>query len=168
MCTTNYIAIFGDLKPSLIFHVVGGINFLAGDDVDYYIHSKLDEPYRSMNELDEDAFEEWLAGFLYKDLIKNDKPVPENFDEDRPSLKVMLDWYENDEDQHYSEGSDAISRWEMLCEHDNELAAACDIISTYDENYCDIIPSIIKMDSSVKFALYMVNEAAKRILKQIT
>jgi len=46
----------GDID-SLVWSRMGrrGISFLAGDDVEYYIYSKLDPVYTDMVELDEDA-----------------------------------------------------------------------------------------------------------------
>lgn len=59
ICITRFgIAAFGDFG-SLVFNVGSsyGIGFLAGDDVEYYIHSKLDESCKK-KEFDQDYFDE--------------------------------------------------------------------------------------------------------------
>jgi len=57
--TKHSIYMSGDISSLLWKHVGSrGIAFLAGDDIHYYIHSKLDSAYRDKKELDKEAVEE--------------------------------------------------------------------------------------------------------------
>lgn len=80
--TTNYgfdltisrfgIAMFGD-TGALVFNVGAsyGLPFLAGDDVEYYIHSKLEQCCKE-TELDEDHYQEVLNSYVVRRLEQED------------------------------------------------------------------------------------------------
>lgn len=87
------IASFGD-TANLMFRVGAsyGLPFLAGDDIEYYIHSKLDECCKS-TELDEDHYQQILLETITEWLADNDYEAPAKGDmADDTYREILGDW----------------------------------------------------------------------------
>lgn len=180
------IATVGDID-GLTFNVglSYGVDFLAGDDIGYYIHSKLEEHCRE-REFDEDAFRAALVTGVCSQICEST-----NDDEQYSSLP---DWVRNDggvgEAGRWEEltdlvdtkfaavayGEDGHDFWEKL---DELLREASDItyveqahlfMSTYYEELglgCDYWEiTIDKPRDSLINRLYLINHAAKAIVAQ--
>lgn len=180
------IATVGDID-GLTFNVglSYGIEFLAGDDISYYIHSKLEEHCRE-REFDEDAFRAALVTGACSRICENTN------DEEQYSL--LPEWVRNDggvgEAGRWQElidlvdtkfaaiayGEDGHDFWEKL---DELLREASDIsyveqahlfMSAYYEELglgCDYWEiSIDKPRDSLINRLYLINHAAKAIVAQ--
>ncbi|QPG62113.1 hypothetical protein HFV04_021680 [Pseudomonas sp. BIGb0427] len=179
------IATVGDID-GLTFNVglSYGIEFLAGDDIGYYIHSKLEGHCRE-REFDEDAFRAALVTGVCNQVC-------EHIDEDQYS--DLPEWMRNDGGRHEAGrwdelrklvtehlaaieyGEDGRDFWDSLndrlseaddisyveqasmfmSEHHEELGLGCD--------YWEI--TIDKPRDSLINRLYLINHAAKAIVAQ--
>lgn len=160
VCMTHHIICVGDIQPNLIFeHAHGGVSFIAGDDVDYYIHSKLAQEYREQKDFDSNTFYRWMSNFMYDKLIENGLEAPEEWNRDEPDIEKISDWYDEQEDvlEYKNDGWKAFKEWNMS---DQELRDAQDIIYKYEG---DLDVPVEKTAFGVKHSLYMVCEAARRI-----
>ena len=180
------IAVVGDID-GLTFNVglSYGIEFLAGDDIGYYIHSKLEEHCRE-REFDEEAFRAALVTGVCSQICENTHDdelyaaLPEwmrndggcheagRWDELRKLVKEHLaaieyggdgrDFWDSLNDR-LSE-ADEISYLEQasmfMSEHHEELGLGCD--------YWEI--TIDKPRDSLINRLYLINHAAKAIIAQ--
>ena len=63
VCTPRAIYIHGDID-CLVWNVGRDISFLSGDDIDYYIHSKLTHDFRSQRDFDEEGLKEHLQDLV--------------------------------------------------------------------------------------------------------
>ena len=179
------IATMGDID-GLTFNVglSYGIEFLAGDDIGYYIHSKLEEHCRE-REFDEQAFRAALVTGVCSQVC-------EQIDEDQ--YDALPEWMRNDGGRHKAGrwdelrklvkehlaaieyGGDGRDFWDSLndrlseaedisyveqasmfmSEHHEELGLGCD--------YWEI--TIDKPRDSLINRLYLINHAAKAIVAQ--
>lgn len=129
----------GDIDP-LVWRVgerMGyGMGFLAGDDLNYYIYSKLDTIFRDKRELDEDALNSWLGEI--REAATDD-------DEDNEKI-YKIDELEDE-----------------LCHCDSIEQTFNAIYNALPEEFCDGAPNITKPSHGIMFGIYMVNHAAKKI-----
>lgn len=177
------IAIVGDIN-GLTFNVglSYGIEFLAGDDIGYYIHSKL-ERHCQEREFDEEAFRAALVNGVCERICENSEheqreSLPEwlksegtlgeagRWDELRALVKDKLSAIEYGEDGYdFWDGlsdrlyeADQVSytqeAHDLMSEHYEELGLGCD--------YWEI--TVDKPSDSLIDRLYMVNQAAKMII----
>ena len=182
--TTNYafdlvisrfgIAMFGD-TGSLVFNVGAsyGLKFLAGDDVEYYIHSKLDHDLKT-TELDEQAFEEAKIQYAVSRLengdVGDDWPAQDGIDCE--TYRVILgDWLtaERDKLKSYDPAWDTLNYLfgfldgsartpQEAHEHFSDSASDCGFEYDWTENFEQPCRSLIAR-------LYMLRHAARQILK---
>lgn len=125
MLTRFGIAVVGDIA-NLTFGVgLGyGLDFLAGDDVGYYIHSKLDEKCKT-REFDEPAFRSALIdGICHR--ISDEADDEEAFDE-------LPAWVREEKER-----GPAGSRWQELRELIRSEARKDDADDKWDE-WCDLL-----------------------------
>jgi hypothetical protein len=179
------IAIVGDIN-GLTFDVglSYDIEFLAGDDIGYYIHSKL-ERHCQEREFDENAFRAALVNGVCERICENSEheqreSLPEwlknegtpgeasRWDELRELVKNKLSTIEYGEDGYdFWDGlsdrlyeADHVSCTEeahaLMGEHYEELGLGCDYWEIKVDKPCD----------SLIDRLYMVNHAAKAIVAQ--
>jgi len=180
------IATIGDID-GLTFNVglSYGIEFLAGDDIGYYIHSKLEEHCRE-REFDEEAFRAALVTGVCSQIcdnthvdkdysalpewIRNNGSVGEagRWDELRSLVKDRLAAIEYGEDGrefwdslndrlYEAHHIECVEQASMLMsEHHEELGLGCD--------YWEI--TIDKPRDSLINRLYLINHAAKAIIAQ--
>lgn len=162
VCMKNHIICVGDIQNLIFEYAQGGINFLAGNDVDYYVHSKLAEEYQNQKVLDRDKFCHWISNFMYNKLIENELEAPDNWDRDDPDIDMISDWYDDHEDvlEYRNDGWKAFKEWNMS---NQDLDTAEEIIHRYDGEPGVFVDEI---DFEVKHSLYMVCEAARRITLQ--
>lgn len=180
------IATVGDID-GLTFRVglSYGIEFLAGDDIGYYIHSKLEEHCRE-REFDEEAFraalvtgisnrisenthddDQWEA---LPEWMRNDGGVGEagRWDELRSFVKAQLAAIEYGEDGH--DFWDALNDRLYEADHIECVEQARPFMSEHYEvlglgcDYWEI--TIDKPRESLINRLYLINHAAKAILSQ--
>lgn len=182
MLTRFGIAVVGDIA-NLTFGVgLGyGLNFLAGDDVGYYIHSKLDEKCKT-RDFDEAAFRRALIEGICQRIA--DEADCEAYDE-------LPSWVRDEKER----GRDG-SRWEDLraCVHieaqkddadekwgqwEDLLAEATDIgdqhkAGVFMNEHCETLGlgsdwweiSVTNPSESLMRELYMIRHAALAILAQ--
>lgn len=182
ICVTRMgIAVVGDID-GLIFNVGSnyGMPFLAGNDVSYYIHSKL-EPACKVTELHQDRFQEYVAGLIANYIrreanldhlqqiglelpgwvLDHDEPanlqhVADFVNLSRERLDVMhpdYDWFHSCHNQI----DDAFGATTA------EEAYSLDI-EGIDFDWADA-PDFMVPKETLMFRLYLVNEAAKRIMQ---
>ncbi|MDF3936701.1 hypothetical protein [Pseudomonas citronellolis] len=183
MMTRFGIAVVGDIA-NLTFSVgLGyGIDFLAGDDVGYYIHSKLDEKCKT-KDFDETAFRRALIDGVCERIAG---------EADYDAYEELPAWV-IDERKRWSDGSrwgdlralvraearkydDASARWE---EWDDLLAEATDIgdqhhAAVFMSEHCETLglgPDWWEIRTtapaeSLMRELYMIRHAARAILAQ--
>jgi hypothetical protein len=102
MITRFGIAVVGDIA-NLTFTVGAsyGIEFLAGKDISYYIHSKLDEKCRT-KEFDEAAFRDAIVNGVCERIVDNSQ-TDEAYD-------ALPDWISNEA----TRAQDASGKWDEL------------------------------------------------------
>lgn len=183
MVTRYGIAVVGDIG-NLTFSVglSYGIEFLAGSDLGYYIHSKLDEKCK-VRQLDENAFRcqlvEGVCSVIRKEATYNPTlQLPDWMEEDANGIAYAAHWDEIIqylEDRYREDGLDDI--WNALLSRLQEAVS----ISHLDEartfmadNYTVLglgeewwDSRIDEASESLMVDLFMINQAAKKILKQI-
>jgi hypothetical protein len=160
----------GDIN-SLVFRVARGIDFLAGDDVDYYIYSKLDHIYLDQKELSKCLIESFLRETLWEAV--EDLSVPNELESPPDNLEDTV--------KYYKDNNLNVPSWSMASNKDDKhtkawdlyqyLYECSDLIEAYriiygSPLYQGEMPSIAQPSESVMFTLYMVNHAAKKILFQ--
>jgi hypothetical protein len=164
------IYVGGDIG-TLTFRVARGLDFLAGNDVDYYIRSKLEHDYLSQNELCKKRLDKYLVELLRDNLdtfYNENKDIldpPENLD-------GLVKFYQEHDLDHTTyeilgEPKGHNKAWELY----ESLNDASDLQEVYNTIYNSRLydgemPSIAKTSESIMFRLYMVNHAAIQILKQ--
>ena len=179
------IATIGDID-GLTFNVglSYGIEFLAGDDIGYYIHSKLEENCRE-REFDEEAFRAALVTGVCSQVC-------EQIDEDQ--YDALPEWMRNDGGRHeagrwdelrslvedrlaaFEYGEDGRDFWDALndrlyeADHVECVEQASMLMSEHHEvlglgcDYWEI--TIDKPRDSLINRLYLINHAAKAIVAQ--
>ena len=162
--STLGIAVVGDID-SVTFRVGKnyGMEFLAGNDVDYYIHSKVESDCKT-SEFDKDYFYSTVSNILC-DHIKGKLDCYEwpdwIEDKDIPYSKVK-DFYEgknNKFDKIFFYFIDSIDRAEL------NSYEAYNIFNEYYGIVGDNDYSFEKTSDSLRYRLYMINYAAKQIMK---
>jgi hypothetical protein len=168
------IAMFGD-TGTLVFNVGAayGIKFLAGDDVEYYIHSKLEHDLKT-TELDEQAFEESKIKYVVSRLERGDKgddwPAQDGMDCETYRI-VLGDWLTAARDKR--KGHEPA--WDTLDSLANFLDGSASTIQEAHEHFSDSAPDCgFEYDWTERFEqpcqsligrLYMLRHAAQQILK---
>lgn len=183
MMTRFGIAVVGDIA-NLTFGVgLGyGLDFLAGDDVGYYIHSKLDEKCKT-KDFDETAFRRALIDGVCERIAEEadcdayeDLPpwVREENERGRDGSRwADLRAFVRAEARKYD---DASAKWE---EWDDLLAEATDIgdqhqAGAFMNEHCETLGlgpdwweiSVTNPSQSLIRELYMIRHAAREILAQ--
>lgn len=149
------IYINGDID-SLVFSVARGLGFLAGDDIDYYIHSKLDEAYREQYEIDPVAMEQWVMATVIE-FLEEEKPEfqPPSF----ASAREAIDCYiKNSTDSDREEGLEQIL--DVRSREDFRAVLHAHNLVEYEYPYVE------RPSYSIRFPLYMACYAARRIRDQ--
>lgn len=181
---TRYgIAVMGDIDAmTFLVGASYGLPFLAGRDIGYYIHSKLDHQSRRP-EFDEeayfDAFKEHLSTFFrecWESLAEeateqesNDTELPEwvfdeseikkhSMDEIRELISKASEIAEEDETLHNLSIS---NDWE----HPESVREAHELLVDYFEVEDVWDYSFEKTSDILMHRLYMINHAAKEIMK---
>jgi len=179
------IATVGDID-GLTFNVglSYGIEFLAGKDIEYYIHSKLEEHCRE-REFDEDAFRAALLNGVCERICESADnqqraDLPEwlrsegvdgeaaRWDELRELVQVKLDGLEYGEEGY--DFWDGLSDRLYEADHISYTEEACTFMGEhYDElglgsEYWEI--TVDKPRDSLMSRLYMINHAARAIVAQ--
>lgn len=169
------IAVFGDIS-TVTFRVGAsyGINFLAGDDVDYYILSKVEGSCKNYD-FDKEEFlkvcKESTLDFIvsHKDLFKNyDEDLFENDeDTDKLSFTEIKQFVINE-----YEGSIDHALRDLVCFLDEVediefIEDAYHIVRSYNIIHTDyfIDHAFTNISESTTFLVYMINHAAKQIKK---
>ncbi|HBG06303.1 MAG: hypothetical protein A2075_12095 [Geobacteraceae bacterium GWC2_58_44] len=184
ICITRMgIAVVGDID-GLTFNVGSnyGMPFLAGNDVGYYIHSKLEASCKE-KELNRERYFEWVAKCVIRYMA--DKYL----DELRERKVAIPDWLTEDADPCHKdferlkdfvyrvwyglEAGDDLWDWFYACHNTLDAAdGTAEIHEAYslhdldgvDFDWCDA-PDFEKPRESLMVRLHMVNEAAKRIME---
>jgi hypothetical protein len=163
------IAIIGDFT-NITFKIARDLTFLAGDDVDYYIHSKLDHIYYDLKEIDQSLLDNYLKETLLiaLDDFEHDEDGNITFPTKSSSLQELVDYYDKhnlNQDTYDSRQNPKpyYTAWELYSKlssaSDLTLQQIWEIIHDYGE-----CPCITKPSENVMFTLYMTNHAAKKIL----
>ena len=163
------IYVGGDID-SISYRVARGIEFLAGDDIDYYQHSKLEHVYYDKKVIDKSLVEKYLIDTLWGAT----EGLPyEDIPDDRPkTLEEIVAFYQKhglDKDVWESRESKASPHnhaWDLYvnlngCEDLQEVYQTIHDSTFYDGE----MPAIDRADERVMFCLYMVHCAAKKILE---
>lgn len=182
--TTNYafdlvisrfgIAMFGD-TGTLAFNVGAsyGLKFLAGDDVEYYIHSKLDHDLKT-TELDEQAFDEakiqYAVSRLERGDVGDDWPAQDGMDCDTYRT-ILGDWLTTERDKLKAYDP----AWDVLNDLFGFLDGSASTPQEAHEHFSDsALDCGFEYDRSESFEqprqrlicrLYMLRHAAQQILK---
>lgn len=171
MMTRFGIAIVGDID-NMTFRVGSsyGIAFLAGDDVGYYIHSKLDDHCKE-RELDAEILKSSMIEWI-KDHVEQKFPewyVPAFRPDQTSEFSVWLHakWYNMAESDH------RVWDWYHLLDQVDDLICGNDIHAVHtflnenSQNLCEEWwdHTFTKPSESLMHRLYMVNHAAKEIMK---
>ena len=170
------IAVVGDIGE-LTFNVYGrGIDFLAGRDVGYYIHSKLSPECRT-RQFDEKSFYSHVMDWIHSSF--EDKSFIDDFKyeefENLVKNNNFADFFEkckrmyfdcdvnNDEHEYLSDLHDFIEEVEEVTDDRSahELLYHTNFLSFDGSCECDFT----KMDDGLWFKLNMINRAAKEIMK---
>ncbi|MCO6057351.1 hypothetical protein NG726_11785 [Pseudomonas sp. MOB-449] len=172
------IAVMGDID-CLVFRVGSsyGMEFLAGDDVGYYIHSKLESTIRDSGvELDEEHFQQILMDGVCEVLQEHEArfELPDWMSDERArqgKFDALRDFIDEERDK-----SDALDLWTDLESLLGNAYSLCGISEAYDfmrdhyeelgigEDWWDY--SLRKPSECLMRRLYMVNHAAKQIMAQ--
>lgn len=184
ICITRMgIAVVGDID-GLTFNVGSsyGMPFLAGDDVSYYIHSKLEQACKE-KELNRERYLEWVACRVLRHITAN-------FLDDLKGDGIAIpDWLTEGTEEHEDfkkvqdfvyyvwhnlSGGHDLWDWFYACHNTLDSAdGSAEIHEAYDLpglpgvdfDWCDA-PDFEKPRESLMVRLHMVNEAAKRIVEQ--
>jgi len=146
------IAVVGDIDP-LIFRVARGLNFLAGDDIDYYIHSKLDHVFLGRVDLDVKGRDNYLM-----EEMRN--YIEDNLDIDTKEINTLPDM-----SKIFAENGFMDSPLGELYEDikdETDLEEVFKQVYDYDSNA--EYSMFTKPTDSVVFPLYMVCYAARKIM----
>jgi len=155
----------GDIS-CLVWDVPRDIHFLAGNDVDYYIHSKLAAPFREKQEIDPGERDEFLVKEMISWLDENEAESPwspMDLDENMPPLNIVADFF-------MSQGLDGIMKdcdvWNLYEEiHDSDdINHIYNEASKYDPDFC-FDHYITRHDQHVTFCVYMACYAAQKIVE---
>ena len=175
MLTRFGIAVVGDID-SLTFRVglSYGIDFLAGSDVTYYIHSKLDEDCKA-REIDEPKIRqlvyEWGQAGLERDL---DIDVPEF--QGPEALAQLIDWtHKRQQADSESTYADVLRDWVTLLESassligDGDLREIQEFLNRNADKLCEEWwdYTMTKPTDTLIQRLYLVRHAALQIQKQL-
>jgi hypothetical protein len=186
------IYVGGDIG-SLVYRVARGIEFLAGNDVDYYQHSKLEHIFYNQEEFSQENLNDFLFNTLLESIQDHEKF--REAEQNEEYLKIIQSGVKLDEDEaaeystlrvptnlsevvkfYQDNGLDAYPdrkpeeynyAWDLY----EELKGNTDLAEVrraiYDSRFNNgDIPCLSKTDEGVMFRLYMVNHAAKQIIAQ--
>ena len=163
------IYVGGDID-SLSYRVARGIEFLSGNDIDYYQHSKLEHIYMDKKELDKDALKIYLRDLLWEKAVVQDEDGVEVTCPE--TLEKVVEYYrshELDKDVWSYRGedkphNDAWGLYENIvdCDDLQEIYRTIYNSKCYDGD----MPCIDRADDGVMFCMYMVHHAAKKIFEQ--
>lgn len=158
------ITITGDIGE-LTFDVARDLEFLAGKDIDYYIHSKLTQEYREQKILSKKKVQQMIYQTLHSCLYDS---IPEGFkfDNDSLNLKPLLEIAQTQTDR--KEVEELLDAYEelRLCDFEPDLGANKVYEIMFECSFVDCeIPTITEYSPLVMNRLYIVNEAARRILE---
>lgn len=183
------IAVHGDIG-SLSFRVGSyyGMEFLAGKDVWYYIHSKLDEAYRKRQVVKEKV-KDMLAREMYyllEDIVCDPNELNSGLPEEEIGFKIQISEDSEYIDEMY-EFAERVFDGEISGIPERKAKMISELYEAYkifDDKYfevseekayeimyentsidlCDGL-SITEPDESIMFRLYIANHAAKQIMK---
>ncbi|HAM42112.1 MAG TPA: hypothetical protein DCS42_06930 [Nitrospiraceae bacterium] len=185
ICITRMgIAVVGDID-GLTFNVGSnyGMPFLAGNDVGYYIHSKLEASCKE-KELNRERYLEWVARCVIRYIANNHidgleerkVAIPdwltEHADPDHKDFERLRDFVYHV--WHGFDCADELWDWFYSCHNLLDSAdGAAEMHEAYalpdldgvDFDWADA-PDFEKPRESLMVRLHMVNEAAKRIMAQ--
>jgi len=167
------IAVMGDID-GLTFRVGSnyGIGFLAGDDVDYYIHSKLEHSCKT-TEFDQDELKAVAAYEVAQDLSEK------LGDELRLEEDEIPDWLRNVETAriHFDDVLDFLEERYVFSEYVAFLEEARNCYDAREGYEClkdapfeisDFWEYRLEKPSyGLMFELYLINHAAKKIVEKI-
>jgi hypothetical protein len=168
MITRYGISIMGDIS-NITFRVGAsyGMKFLAGKDVEYYIHSKLDTAFYEKNDFDEQSFMNGVAhriGDALWDELDGDAPAWFNTRE--CTSKKLKSWLDKKPSKIENLSLDYQEEFQMAG-HVTEIREAEDyLVGSSLFNDPNSWPSYKMTSSSMLYELYLINEAARRIIAQ--
>lgn len=167
------IYVGGDID-ALTFKVSRGLDFLAGNDISYYIRSKLEHEFYSKVEFRQDLYNDFLLRVLWE-AIENETDIkyPESWGyAHMPPLEEMVSFYQREiapklEKTTKFDDTSYAKAW-YFYEKIKDLTVLNEIYSEIFDSkfyaYDGEMPTITQPDSHIMFRLYMVNHAAKKIL----
>lgn len=166
------ISVTGDIG-NYTFNVARDVEFLAGNDVDYYIHSKLDSIYKN-NSFNKEHFLESIMDTL-RNLFEYDLKFYSNIGSDYFLINIEDRHKEFNEFMKYAFTDNNIKESDFKDDLKSTLEEASQI-EHIEEAYTFLRDNeLLKMwdcdydyretDHATVQALYMINEAAKSIMK---
>lgn len=181
ICVTRMgIAVVGDID-GLTFNVGSsyGMPFLAGDDVSYYIHSKLENDCKK-RELDQGRLLEWITTRVVNHIDDQHRDALANAGVDIPEWINGRDYSREDFERLkdfvydvYQQKLDVMhDLWDWFHECHSLLErveGVSDEHEAYDLDLKEVdfawhdAPNITRPSESLMSRLYLINEAAKRI-----
>jgi hypothetical protein len=183
------IAVHGDIG-SLSFRVGSyyGMSFLAGKDVEYYIYSKLDEAYHKTQVVKE-KIKDMLARemfYLLEDIVCDPSEIGRELPEEQIGYKVQISEDSEHIDEMY-EFAEKVSSGEISGIEVRKAKMIFELLDAYrifDDKYFEVSPakayeimyentsidladglSVTEPDRHIMWKLYIVNHAAKQIMK---
>lgn len=164
-CSDQSITMTGDIS-SLVWRIGRGLGFLAGEDRDYYIYSKLEPEYRDQKELNKDYFVEVVCQIVCMSLgIDEGKVGCGEMSRLYLNKKINEIYYTHEFYKELTGGfHGSVIDDAMEC---SELTEAYELLrglSGICPDWWDFTIARPKWD--IVYRMYMVCEAAKRILEQ--
>lgn len=174
------ISVVGDIGE-LTFNAYGrGVDFLAGDDIEYYIHSKLSESCKD-TQFDKEYLEKLVADTTKEMFFESDKYYDiftedeideiqndiENLDFSELGMYFSMKWCDTDigaEDYDLLDGLNDFFGAVMNINNPMEayrLLDNCGVVEFHDVSDYDFE----KPSDGLMRKLYLINEAAKEIMK---
>lgn len=163
----------GDID-SLVFRVSRDLSFLAGNDVDYYIHSKLEHIFLDQRDFCKEYFDDYLADILREALEEDYQPTEMTEEEEDneivypKTLPELVAFYKKHNLDEFSlqplKYNKAWDLYEQIheCDDPQEIYNAVHETKFYDGE----MPNITKPSERIRFCLYMAHLAAKKILQE--
>ena len=163
----SYITMNGDYSP-LSFKVGKdyGISFLAGNDVEYYIKSKLDYSFQNDIELCLSSFHHVIKEIIFDNFFSDIDDDELNDFEEFADLSFEKIIYHLNNTENFSNGS---SYFSDLLMHVTDITNLEDAY-IYLQNFYSISDpgeygDITRTSQSLIYRLYFLNHAAKEIMK---
>ena len=157
----------GDID-CLVWDVPRDIHFLAGTDVDYYIHSKLAAVFREQDEVDPDKRDEWLVQTMvqwleeHDDQVEGDIPFT-SYIENLPALSDVAEFFVAQDLDGIMKDCDVWQLYEEVNESE-ELETIYHEAARYDPDFFHNA-NITRHKWSVVFCMYMACYAARKIVE---